>query len=61
MPYGDQLALKQRSMEDLFADWAPQGAVRPILGMDDPFHYRNKVTSPFAPGPQDRPCRKSRT
>lgn len=50
MPYGDQLALKQRSMEDLFADWAPQGAVRPILGMDDPFHYRNKVTSPFAPG-----------
>lgn len=66
MPYADQLAIKQRAIEELFAPFlpasvassvaassaatSPEGIVRPILGMTDPYHYRNKVTSPFAPG-----------
>ena len=28
---------------------APQ-VLRPIIGMEDPYHYRNKVSTPFAPG-----------
>ena len=50
-PYPEQLANKQAYIDKLFAgviDGATE--VRPILGMDDPFHYRNKVVSPFAPG-----------
>ncbi|WP_241159148.1 23S rRNA (uracil(1939)-C(5))-methyltransferase RlmD [Adlercreutzia sp. ZJ141] len=50
VPYSDQLANKQRFVADLFADMAEPEALRPILGMDDPFHYRNKVASPYAPG-----------
>lgn len=51
VPYGDQLAAKDRVLADLFAEWIASGTeLRPIRGMDDPFHYRNKVTSPFAPG-----------
>ena len=38
-------------MADLFAGPEFTSAkIRPIIGMDDPFHYRNKVISPFAPG-----------
>ena len=37
-------------MRDLFAQVARGAEVRQILGMEQPFHYRNKVTSPFAPG-----------
>ena len=38
-------------MADLFAGSEFASAeIRPIIGMDDPFHYRNKVISPFAPG-----------
>lgn len=49
-PYEEQLRRKDRAMADLFADLAPQGALEPIIGMDNPYHYRNKVMSPFAPG-----------
>ena len=49
MPYEEQLAQKQRQIEALFPDAARAGTVRPILGMDDPWHYRNKVVSPYAP------------
>lgn len=49
MPYEEQLAQKQRQIEALFPDAARTGTVRPILGMDDPWHYRNKVVSPYAP------------
>lgn len=48
-PYAEQLAAKDCAMAELFADVAPAGALRPILGMEDPYHYRNKVTSPYAP------------
>ena len=48
-PYELQLAAKDEFVRNLFACFA-DADVRPILGMDDPYHYRNKVTSPFAPG-----------
>ena len=50
VPYEQQLAAKQRFIEDLFADVVAREAIRPILGMGDPYHYRNKVISPYAPG-----------
>lgn len=50
VPYAEQLASKQRYVEELFADLAPAEAFRPILGMDEPYCYRNKVISPYAPG-----------
>lgn len=52
IPYADQLTSKQAEIEELFADaLAEDGAtMQPILGMDEPFHYRNKVISPYAPG-----------
>ncbi|MFQ9179798.1 MAG: 23S rRNA (uracil(1939)-C(5))-methyltransferase RlmD [Eggerthella lenta] len=37
-------------MAELFADVADASALRPILGMDEPYYYRNKVVSPYAPG-----------
>ncbi|WP_304427123.1 23S rRNA (uracil(1939)-C(5))-methyltransferase RlmD [uncultured Adlercreutzia sp.] len=49
VPYEAQLAAKQQAVADLFAGLAPESALLPILGMDDPFHYRNKVVSPYAP------------
>ena len=49
-PYEQQLAAKQGFIEELFSGVAPREAIRPILGMEDPFHYRNKVISPYAPG-----------
>lgn len=49
-PYAEQLAAKDARVAALFADVALQGAIRPILGMEEPYHYRNKVISPYAPG-----------
>lgn len=50
VPYDKQLARKDARVADLFADVADAAALRPIIGMDEPFHYRNKVVSPYAPG-----------
>lgn len=44
MPYAEQLQRKQAQAEALFASFAP---VSPILGADDPLHYRNKVHAAF--------------
>ena len=49
--YAEQLARKDEIIAKLFADEAFSPAdIRPTIGMDEPFHYRNKVTSPFARG-----------
>jgi 23S rRNA (uracil1939-C5)-methyltransferase len=51
VPYAEQLAKKQRAMAELFEDVAGQGTImNPIAGMDEPYYYRNKVTSPYVPG-----------
>ncbi|MBC2888497.1 23S rRNA (uracil(1939)-C(5))-methyltransferase RlmD [Gordonibacter massiliensis (ex Traore et al. 2017)] len=48
-PYAAQLARKDARVAELFG--GIDGAeLRPILGMDDPYRYRNKVVSPYAPG-----------
>ena len=60
VPYAKQLKTKQRFIIDLFADLAPAGALQPIVGMDEPFHYRNKVISPYAPGAPVPGARKGR-
>ena len=48
MPYVEQLKAKDERIAKLFGGF--EAEVRPIIGMQDPRHYRNKVTSPFAPG-----------
>lgn len=51
VPYEEQLAVKDARMVELFGHGRFEGArILPTIGMDEPFHYRNKVTSPFAPG-----------
>ena len=45
LPYDKQLRHKQRRVEELLGRFGP---VQPILGMDDPTHYRNKVHAAFA-------------
>lgn len=50
LPYEQQLLLKNALVADLFKDVEDDFELRPILGMDDPFRYRNKIISPFAPG-----------
>ena len=44
MEYKKQLKTKQKLVEELMGDMVK---VEPILGMEDPFHYRNKVTATF--------------
>lgn len=55
IPYGQQLARKHAYMVELFEGLAPREAVLPLLGMEEPFHYRNKVISPYAPGKKISP------
>ncbi len=42
--YKEQLRIKQRQVQDLLKEF---GRVEPILGMEDPYHYRNKVHAVF--------------
>lgn len=51
LPYDEQLARKGRFIEELFSDICPAAEFHEVLGMDEPFHYRNKVTSPYVSGP----------
>ena len=66
VPYADQLAAKDAFVRELFSDLVSVQAIdgsdiiKPILGMDDPYHYRNKVASPFAPAPRSRILQKGR-
>ena len=49
IPYTEQLTAKDERVRELFVEFAGVD-IRSIIGMDEPYHYRNKVTSPFAPG-----------
>ena len=54
-PYDEQLKAKDARMQALFGDSAfGMAEIRPIIGMKHPYHYRNKVASPFAPGKNKR-------
>lgn len=44
VPYQEQLAAKQKRMEELLSEF---GRVEKIIGMQDPYHYRNKVHRVF--------------
>ncbi len=44
LPYKEQLARKQRQAEKLLKKF---GRVKPIIGMENPSHYRNKVHAVF--------------
>lgn len=51
VPYKTQLCKKQKYIEELFKEIADKSTIfNPIIGMDEPFYYRNKVVSPYAPG-----------
>lgn len=44
IPYAKQLSIKQKEMEKLLGGFAK---VYPIIGMEEPTHYRNKVHAVF--------------
>ena len=44
IPYKEQLAAKQKKIGKLLKKF---GKVKPIIGMEDPFYYRNKVHAVF--------------
>ncbi len=46
LPYEKQLADKQAAVAKLMA---PYGSCSPIIGMEEPHHYRNKAIATFAP------------
>lgn len=52
-PYPRQLARKQAAVEKLLSRFGP---VEPILGMEDPWRYRCKVTASFANNRQGLVC-----
>ena len=45
IPYEEQLRKKETQVRKLLSDICP---VRPIMGMEEPYHYRNKVHAAFA-------------
>lgn len=47
IPYAEQLKKKQKTVVKLLGKF---GKAQPILGMDEPWHYRNKVISTFTMG-----------
>lgn len=52
LPYEEQLRQKQELVGRFLGRFC---APDPILGMEVPFHYRNKAIATFAPGPKGKP------
>ncbi len=48
--YANQLVQKQSEIESLFAPFLFPGVLQSIKGMETPFHYRNKVITPYVYG-----------
>ncbi|MEG1746469.1 MAG: hypothetical protein RR236_05375, partial [Raoultibacter sp.] len=58
VPYEKQLADKQTTIASLFRGVSgPVTVLDTILGMEDPFYYRSKVVSPYAPGKKIKDAR----
>ena len=54
--YADQLASKQQRIVELFQDVVGEDCVlHPIAGMSDPWRFRHKIASPFAPAKAGKP------
>lgn len=51
LPYEKQLSKKQEVVAKLMA---PYGKCAPIIGMDEPYHYRNKAIATFAPAGKNK-------
>lgn len=51
-PYPEQLRLKQQRMEALLGGFGP---VLPVIGMEQPLHYRNKLVRSFGLDARRRP------
>ena len=45
MPYEKQLSKKHREVQELLGEFC---RVEPVIGMEHPFHYRNKVNATFS-------------
>lgn len=52
VPYDKQLKKKQQNLQDLLGEF---GKVEPIIGMENPDHYRNKVHAVFGLDHKHRP------
>ena len=55
VPYPIQLKRKNAQVKELFSDLLDTrepDVLAPIVGMDEPAHYRHKAATPFAPGPR---------
>lgn len=50
VPYSEQLRHKDERIAELYRDVADHARILPIRGMENPYHYRNKVISPYARG-----------
>ena len=50
LPYEEQLRKKQKAMKKLMGNF---GKVRPVIGMENPWHYRNKGILPSRRGRGD--------
>jgi len=51
MPYAEQLLKKQARIDALLASFC---VPEEIVGMDEPYHYRNKAVLSFSPAPKGR-------
>ena len=50
MQYLEQLEWKRQKIRELFPEEAAKGIIVPIIGMEEPFHYRHKIYASFANG-----------
>lgn len=55
MAYEHQLEVKQESIEQLFTPLCSRSLVRPILGCENPWQYRNKMEFSFSQDMEGRP------
>ena len=62
IPYEIQKRKKQEIIERLFQEIADADTIfNPLIGMEEPFYYRNKVVSPYAPGKKIRGQKKTKS